>query len=1266
MTRYILPLIIMLSALLAGCQDDLRYNPYGEGEAEIEATVKFQPLIGDNVGDPNSRSTGDAIHNIRNIQVIIYRANGTLVGIERFGEEAFTPGSQTAMPGDHQADDQSEASTATATFQLSQKLKFGSYKIYVVGNFRDISEDEVSGDGVWTGEQQLKNLKADWDEKDVRLNDQMFGFLTEDNTSETVDGDAPAVRIESNSVHLEGWIKRLASKITIVYDGRGLHDGINIYIKSISVRDIPRSCYLGFDSEQLTDDQKKYGVNGNSPTSKDQLIPEPVLGTLYYKTTYKSEDNETVDKVEVIGANLTPFADPNLPMEDWLHITNNVKYQGSVETTDDHQYKTVTLKDADGNDLVGDDGKVLVDIVMHTEDMQALYFYENCQGNYPSDMKQYDKTPFLNDVGKKEDNPDVYKDQVPYGTFVEVEGYYVSTNPNNQSQGPIKYRFMLGQNSTFNYNALRNRHYKLHLGFRGYANQPEWHIVYEEDKPGLYPKPKYDVSYLYNNRHDMPIRMTGRPYKVTLQIIENNWAPYDPTQPDSVAATPSNLSNTSTEFAWYRDIYFNQSGTNTVRPTRSFDGMEGFMYGRRLQERYSSSGRTRSTLTYATETTQYYDQENGPLVTYSPALNNYWNDNVQITPVWVGFLALQVPRDYENYDTSLPTGINDSQTNDNYRRYSTVKGMREYYTGKGGTDTNGNTNVGVTMYQCTYDFSDNPPAEGVVNDVASDQSVPGSAYSLKGRNAATIKNNGDGSYTLTAPLFTMPKSIGYITGFSGNNPYEAYEREAKVRITAYYKVKNDEGQDVDHIIVKNVPVYQQRRIVNPKGVWRSSDNYDSFHVKLMDKTDPNSSDFRQFDSDEEWTAWVADPNGNEDTPLTGGFVTIRGASGGVYKGATGSKIDFWLDFNKGNKDLVKCAKVIVKYHGSTCQHAIFVRQGYDRPLAIVDGGAMWSSFAVFAFNESTPLAAADGDNLPGDPISGLKAEMTVNPLALGTMFKRGNYNQGIRIINDKTWPVMVNLTNALQLISIDSDGNHVEGSANWGSILGIANTGTAVTLTEKQFDWKWSSFSGTSISLADDYEYDIPTYEDYADLADQDVGFGVLYADGANETLDISDSPDPDIPAAYGYFNDGNNEDMKTSQSGMRGVFIYNKKNYNQVFFPIGYSGVGRRTMQTVSEAQRGYLRYGAVDSPLYSSSANSVQQYRPITFHNNANPGVMYWFKKSENIPAGTVSAWDFNYFDLSSSAYDAATYGPYGDAIPIKPIVTKLPSQQTNKRKR
>ena len=89
-----------------------------------------------------------------------------------------------------------------------------------------------------------------------------------------------------------------------------------------------------------------------------------------------------------------------------------------------------------------------------------------------------------------------WKDDKPWGTFVEVTGHYKCTTPDGHvGSGPIVYRFMLGQDNDTDYNAFRNTHYQLTLQLKGYGNDYDWHIDYKEERGVHVASPLY-ISYL--------------------------------------------------------------------------------------------------------------------------------------------------------------------------------------------------------------------------------------------------------------------------------------------------------------------------------------------------------------------------------------------------------------------------------------------------------------------------------------------------------------------------------------------------------------------------------------------------------------------------------------------------------------------------------------------------------------------------------------------------------------------------------------------------
>ena len=154
----------------------------------------------------------------------------------------------------------------------------------------------------------------------------------------------------------------------------------------------------------------------------------------------------------------------------------------------------------------------------HANDAPSLFFYENMQGIGPN------KHVYKNFESK---------DNKPYGTYLEVTGYYVNNGP-TPSSGRIIYRCMLGRNMTDDFNAERNAHYKVTLKFKNDANDPDWHIVYENKPQDLevqVPTPMY-ISYLPNQVLEIPITVNYNKdlsvsvTNVKAEIITNHWG-YD-------------------------------------------------------------------------------------------------------------------------------------------------------------------------------------------------------------------------------------------------------------------------------------------------------------------------------------------------------------------------------------------------------------------------------------------------------------------------------------------------------------------------------------------------------------------------------------------------------------------------------------------------------------------------------------------------------------------------------------------------------------------
>lgn len=1232
---------------LVGCSDDLVVidGPTKGIPTEVECTVSFNPLQSSELGD--TRSASDANKYMRNLFVVVYKGsepqegedkpvyvydNQDLIGLRR--ED------QTDMPGDaddngNVKDKQAETSTHRYTMKFPDIFAPGTYRIYAVMN---LNKEDL--DGVSDVKEHLKQLDArnlrkltmTWQPMKIEteaetekeegtpnfenngkgINDQMFGYFTLDNDrksrptkdgtykvnspSEVVGGEyiAPEITIgNGGTVKLHAWVRRLASKVTLVFNSSGLHERVFVYVHKATIKDIPRTCQLGVENS----------VKVASPSGEDRktlLRPDGESFYYYAGTDQSATDNDNVNDAYTHSKDLYPK-----DYTKWMRLTKGSQPHGAVST------------DASGN------------VVKHGENMDALYFYENIQGKYevPQELidnkndpkyegpaSEYYKGQLGNQINSDQSvGKPGFKDNVPGGTYIEVEGHYVSQNPNNQSSGPIKFRCMLGQDMISDYNCFRSCHYKLTLNFKGYGNQADWHIDYSEEDPGVFPPTKYYVPYLYGMENEYPIRITGNVDKVVVQIVENNWAPYDSLATDSVpvASIPAPAGSGLLDFKWAKETYENNAR----------------YYGLHTHAWYTDGKNNGPSNMFKLRPFSYKDYD------YNKRCTSLYNESTggKVTPIWAGFLALKAPSGYENKSTTLPVGIfnttADWYTNDggNLDKKS-VEAMRDYYLGIDGqivhSGTTKNTNP---QHEAAYDVS--------LPDGTNEMRKGGDENN---RNSYRVVRNGDGSKTLYIPMFTRPKSIIYISGFSGNNPFETYQRKAVLRIGAHYELSDKtEGWKNTY-----APIFQVRRITNPKAVWRSYNNTDGFDVTLYRLDKAAETNFVPLISEGEWRAFLVDGGDNN-------YFTLNGGNGIVH-GSTGTPIKFRVGFKGCNKNESKCALVRVEYHGYSCYHPIYLRQGVNSAIDVCGDGTLWSSYSVFKFNH-------DGTNVPYNGTSA-DAELTNSPLALGTMFKRGNLKQGILISNNATWGPLKAKEGNIKVNEAPltlSDGS----TAAWKDIKGHAATSAPVNWNSYEpnkdiYDWKWPDVTATV--LGEDREYSLPTYAQYNKLREQSVALGVCYYNGATK-------PATTTSEAFMYQDPDNNSAASTK--GMRGAIVYNRSNWKQVFFPIGTYGMGRRTVQNTAVGNAGVLsdvpgvlRYGAQSTEL-SYGNGTHNEYRPITYNITSNPGALYWIKDNNSTNVG----WDINYFDFTFGPYDALIYKwnnttpSDGDAVPIKLVRTK-----------
>jgi len=478
---------------MTACVDDFRPD-FGEMDGSIRdlhIEVCFEPNSETKI---SSRSNnGDAIQDIHSLRMLVYDKSGENLLrnylIWNNDSKADTSGDISNESYDGKADNRLENEkkgndslhdTESGKLSYDMKLPTGEYYIYAVAN----AESELAANDYSTRD-KLKAIRCNWqtdrDEDGILnldKNSQMFGIYDLKENRSAYKEDKP-IKVTNASTTLHCWLRRLASKVTVAFDGTGLYDNVQVYIETITLRDIPKSCTLG---------------NPNRAGQSDMSDPDSRYDRKdMYNTTLPNVLIETGEQeiVQEIDHNNTKIIIP----DNFIHVCNTA-----------HPYLG---KGADGND------PEIIDRT-HSHTAKSLFFYENIQGEGKDKRQDYtgpDGTPDgeLDHPGLSEDDEKyIWKDNKPYGTYIEVKGWYRCVAADGHvGDGPITYRFMLGKDELKDYNAERNTHYKLTLCLKGYGNDADWHIEYEH-KRGLHVASPQFISYLYNKKMVTTLKIKGK------------------------------------------------------------------------------------------------------------------------------------------------------------------------------------------------------------------------------------------------------------------------------------------------------------------------------------------------------------------------------------------------------------------------------------------------------------------------------------------------------------------------------------------------------------------------------------------------------------------------------------------------------------------------------------------------------------------------------------------------------------------------------------
>lgn len=246
---------IIALAVVTACSDELPQYNASTGNTRIEASIDFRPMSG-----ALTRAAGNSISKIDKIWVLLYNDEGNLTYSTQVDREDVTITNEVRTDSDTgTGSERAEDKTERARFWI--ELPNGEYRIYAVANVGDINDynNEIATI------EGLKAIRFRWNNEDITANSQMFGFFSPEGENWT-GNEAPTITINKSTKTLSAWVRRVASKVTVAFDGSKLRKGVNIYIKSVSIRDIPYSSQLGEGNMVKDTDNPKYAEEHESQT----------------------------------------------------------------------------------------------------------------------------------------------------------------------------------------------------------------------------------------------------------------------------------------------------------------------------------------------------------------------------------------------------------------------------------------------------------------------------------------------------------------------------------------------------------------------------------------------------------------------------------------------------------------------------------------------------------------------------------------------------------------------------------------------------------------------------------------------------------------------------------------------------------------------------------------------------------------------------------------------------------------------------------------
>ncbi len=679
--------------ILTGCRDDLLdggfSGDYPEGETLVNFNIDYEPFSGQNLdtrGIP-----GKTMDKLDDLTLVAYDRYGNLM--DGFPVE-ITPKDHGLVVTNQKRDPENasngqlgEKETKRANFAM--QLPYGSYYIYAVSNIgsrNNSGELVVSSYSMLTSDkmkeivatrEKLLDYATEWDETNPYNNFQMFGYFCNDALER-----APHTATGANDV-----------KVSIDRSGLTIHSWMR------------RSC-------------SKVTIDINGEELSNNVVVRIRRATIHdIPTTCKLGRPNTPASI----SQLYSYKD-NKYRPTRLNTGNQISYTSSTDHT---QWPMITK----------DKPTFLTN--PHEENAESLFLYENMQGDSEDKENKLQKpTPEGFVSGASE-----MKDLMPYGSYIEVEGYYSYSAAGEAHEGPIYYRFMLGKNVTNNFDVERNYHLKLTMKLRGRGNDVDWHIEYDRNN-GFEWKDPYYVSYLYNQSSTIHFRYTPDEGKevdhIDAQIICNGWWADDNSDGGRFVTA-------------YNEQYPFVGEPNMVNNT--FTWKQGILYGQNN----------------VAEDKAYLGAQYEKVVGKPKFIGN-------------GFLSLfaddQVVENFERMNgNGMPTVVQSGWTGNDCNKYIND---RLFY---------GLTNNEDQSFRRFY----------VTNKGSFIQDTDDE------REKYTVDESDDHSLRVNIPVFTRPKNLLKVSGYGGNNPNEGSERTAYILFSVYYKGNNTSTPDGKQIMrVKQV------------------------------------------------------------------------------------------------------------------------------------------------------------------------------------------------------------------------------------------------------------------------------------------------------------------------------------------------------------------------------------------------------------------------------------------------------------------------------